>query len=215
MLECSAAQRAPGVPRLTQTSSSDIILEWYISWITSRKHAWMPLHRISRTRDDALVYCTLPSEARLGCAKLTGLHRDQRCRSTVALKHQGLMRMCQSKCRSWPSPACTDRLHLTPLTGQCPWQHSTGAEQPWGCQPNPKSILPGPNLVHASKPALWFLSAATAPLYSEIYHYAGQTNPLPDPTNHRHVLARLGKQYNLMVKINCREWLKLSKQDHL
>lgn len=104
MLECSAAQRAAGVPRLTQTSSSDIILELYISWITSRKHSWMPLHHTPRTRDDALVYCTLPFEARPGCAKFTGLHQHQRYRSTAALKHRGLMRTCQSECRRWPSP---------------------------------------------------------------------------------------------------------------
>lgn len=103
MLECSATQRAPRVPRLTQTSSSDMVPEWYISWITSRKHAWMPLHHTPRTRDDALLSCTLLSEASPGGP--TGLHQHQRYRHTVALKHRGLTRMCQSECSSWPSPA--------------------------------------------------------------------------------------------------------------
>lgn len=162
-LECSAAQRAPGVPRLTQ--AYQIGPEWYISWITSRKHAWMPLHQTPRTRDDALVSCTLRSEARPGGAKFTGLHQHQRYRHTVALKHQRLMRTCQSEHSSWPSPAllCRQAAPIQ-LTGQCPWQQSTGAEQAWESQPNQQSILLDPNLVLASKPAHWFLSAATTPL---------------------------------------------------
>lgn len=75
---------------------------------------WMPLHQTPRTRDDALVSCTLPSEARAGGAKFTGWHQHQRCRHTGALKHQGLMRTCQSECSCWPgSPAllCRQAAH--------------------------------------------------------------------------------------------------------
>lgn len=62
----------------------------------------MTLHHTPRTRDDALVPCTLPSEARPGGAKFTGLDQHQKYWHTVALKHWGLRRTCQSE---WPSPA--------------------------------------------------------------------------------------------------------------
>lgn len=157
--------KAPGFPKLTQTSSSDIILEWYISWTTSREHAWMPLHHIPRTRLDALVSCTPPSAGRPGGAEFTGLHQHQRYRHTVVWS-TGVWwgHGSQNAAAGQAQPFCSDRLHPIQLTGQCPWQHSTGAAQPWESQPNQKSISPDPNLMHASKPALWFLSAATAPL---------------------------------------------------
>lgn len=157
MLECSAAQRAPGVPRLTQTSRSDMAPEWYPqkaclddSASHSQNQGWCsgPLHTSlwSQTRWCKVYWLASTSEILTHC-------------SSEALGFEEDMPVRMAK----PSLS-VHRLHPVQFTGQCPWQQSTGAEQRWESQPNQKSILLDPNLVHASKPALWFLSAATAPL---------------------------------------------------